>query len=53
MWNSFCESCISAAMALGDVAKLADSLVTFSDIPQYLIASFSLGTLSPSLTFMV
>jgi hypothetical protein len=53
MWNSFCESCISAAMALGDVAKLADSLVTFSDIPQYLIASFSLGTLSASLTFMV
>lgn len=42
-------------MPLGDVAELADSLVTLSDIPQYLIAYFffPLRTLSASLPFMV
>lgn len=40
-----CDSCKVAAMSLDDVAKLADSLVTLSDIPWYLIAYFSLSTL--------
>lgn len=35
-----CDSCKVAAMSLDDVAKLADSIVTLSDIPRYLIAYF-------------
>jgi hypothetical protein len=56
MWNSLvCDGCKIAAMSLHDVAKLADSLVTLSDIPWYLIAYFffSLTKLSASLSFLV